>query len=360
MNSIKSLKKYSDRYEISLINLFGEWENYRSRLINVNFINFFLSKYFPIKKKISGFLKSRVFYFFLGIISIFELYSLLKRKKPDYIIVHLITSVPLILLILFKFDTKFILRISGFPKLNLFRKCLWRLASKKVDKIFCPTSETSNILKSERIFDDKKIYFLEDPIIQISKINKEKNDKIDPKYCKKKYILAIGRLSNQKNFSLLIKFFKKISENDKNLYLLIAGEGEQKSKIENLISSESLQDKVELLGFEKNIYKFLKYCHCFISTSLWEDPGFVIVEAAATNAVVISSNCSSGPKEILSNGKGGFLFKNNDLESLIKAYQEFNFSDQKKIFLKKVNIKKKSKNYTFFNHFKKLNYHLSN
>ena len=111
--------------------------------------------------------------------------------------------------------------------------------------------------------------------------------------------------------------------------------------------------------FKENIFSFLKNCYCFFSTSLWEDPGFVLVEAGATNTIVISSDCSSGPKEILSNGKGGFLFQNNNLDSLKRAYEEFILLDEKSILLKKINVKKKSKNYTFFNHYKKINDYLS-
>ena len=84
-----------------------------------------------------------------------------------------------------------------------------------------------------------------------------------------------------------------------------------------------------------------------------------MVEAGATNTIVISSDCSSGPKEILSNGKGGFLFQNNNLDSLKRAYEEFILLDEKSILLKKINVKKKSKNYTFFNHYKKINDYLS-
>ena len=56
----------------------------------------------------------------------------LKKNKPDYIIIHLITSLPLILLLFFNFETKFILRISGYPRMNFFRKLLWKLTLKKI------------------------------------------------------------------------------------------------------------------------------------------------------------------------------------------------------------------------------------
>ena len=74
--------------------------------------------------------------------------KLIDKEKPDFLIIHLITSLPLILLIFFNFNTKFILRISGMPKLNFFRKVLWKLISKKIYLVTCPTITTLNYLIS--------------------------------------------------------------------------------------------------------------------------------------------------------------------------------------------------------------------
>ena len=87
---------------------------------------------------------------------IFPLIKLLKTNKPNYLIIHLITSLPLILLILFNFETKFILRISGLPKLNIFRKFLWKIALKKTFLITCPTKETYNYIKSLKLCNEEK------------------------------------------------------------------------------------------------------------------------------------------------------------------------------------------------------------
>jgi glycosyltransferase involved in cell wall biosynthesis len=64
-----------------------------------------------------------------------------------------------------------------------------------------------------------------------------------------------------------------------------------------LFYKESLQEKVKLLGFKDNIFTYLKNCHCFISTSLWEDPGFVLIESGFCKLPVITSDCPNGPKE---------------------------------------------------------------
>ena len=63
------------------------------------------------------------------------------------------------------------------------------------------------------------------------------------------------------------------------------------------------------MGFSENIFSYMKKADAFILSSLWEDPGFVLIEAAFCNLFIISSDCKNGPKEILLNGKGGILFK---------------------------------------------------
>ena len=96
----------------------------------------------------------------------------ITRNNPNYLIVHLITSLPIILYLFNNFETKLIIRISGKVKFNFFRKLIWKLASKKIYLITCPTIQTMNDLKSQNIFTENKIIFLPDPIINITEINK--------------------------------------------------------------------------------------------------------------------------------------------------------------------------------------------
>ena len=158
---------------------------------------------------------------------------------------------------------------------------------------------------------------------------------------------------------LLLNFFNKESIKDPDLYLIIAGEGELKNKFDQYVTQNKLKNKVIFLGFQNNIHNLLKKCFCFISTSLWEDPGFVLVEAAVNNTSIISSDCPSGPKEILGNGKGGILFYSNNLLSLEESYKKFKKLNKKEIYLQKVYSKKIAINYTKFRHFKKLDSYLN-
>mgnify|MGYP001384910876 FL=1 len=217
-----------------------------------NNINYIKLGRLTIKLPISGFLKSRFISIVLFITNIFPLYSLLKREKPDYLIIHLLTFIPLTLLIFFNFNTKFILRISGLPRLNFFRKLLWKLINKKITLVTCPSKATFEFIKKSRIFDEDKIVMLHDPIINVSKISNKKNvQNIDLKNLNKNYFLSIGRLTRQKNHKLLIELFSYLKKNDNNFSLNILGEGEEKYFLNKMIVKLDLQDRVFLLGFKK-------------------------------------------------------------------------------------------------------------
>ena len=79
---------------------------------------------------------------------------------------------------------------------------------------------------------------------------------------------------------------------------------------------------IKVLGFKKNVYKYIKNSSGLICTSLWEEPGFVIQEAAACKKIILTSNCHSGPEEFLDYGKNGYIFRNNDEKNFIKKFNE--------------------------------------
>ena len=352
LNSAYSLNKYGkNSFKTYILDVLGEWSNRKKDLLEKN-INYIKLGKLSINLPISGFIKSRILSMFLFVLKIFPLYFLLKREKPDYLIIHLLTSIPLVLLLFFNFETRFILRISGLPQLNFLRKFLWKTISKKISLVTCPSFETMDYIKKSKIFDENKIIVLHDPIINNSLIFKKKNDpNINSKSFKKDYFLSIGRLTKQKNHKLLIDLFLHLKKSGKDFFLYILGEGEEEQFLRKKILKLNLQDRVFLLGFKKNIYPYIHSSRAIISPSLWEDPGAVMVEAAFCNRIVLSSNCKNGPKEFLMNNKAGYLFENNDLDSLVKAFNQLIIDSPEQIYKKKVLAKINSKKYTIFNHY---------
>ena len=360
INSAISLKKYKkEKVSVKIYDVVGEWTEYEKLFhdhgIEIHkFSNLKLKKFLPI----TGYLKSMLVYIMIFIFKIYQLKKILIKEKPDFLIVHLVTVVPLFLLILFNFETKFILRISGLPKLTFFRRLFWRSISQKVFLVTCPSQQTREDLIKQKIFDEKKLKILYDPLINLKKISekiKEENnlDKSKP------YFVSIGRLTNQKNHLLLIKAFLEVLKKNNNLYLYIVGEGENKNKLKKFINLNNLQNNVFLTGHINNIYPIIKNSLALISTSLWEDPGAVMVEASYCGKNVISSACPNGPEEFLNYGKGGYLFKNNNLSDLINKIGEFLADNESNRYKKIILCKKNTKNYTLFSHFKSLNLFLN-
>ena len=351
LNSAISVAKYSKEYEVKILDVFGEWTPYKEYLSNngveVEKLTFNYHKFLPK----NGFFKSRLSYLIIILVSIFPLIFFLKRKKPNYLIIHLITSLPLLLFNFLKLQTKLILRISGYPKLNILRKKLWKISEKKIFKITCPTSALVNDL--EKIFKLKKIKLLSDAIINMKEFSKKKYIDWDlkPEKSKGDFFLAAGRFTKQKNFIYLIREFKKFSVQYPNEKLIILGEGELRDKMFHEIKKLRLNNNIKILSYTNNIYSYMRASKAFILSSLWEEVGFVIVEAALSNCFVISSNCNNGPKEFLMDGKAGILFENNSVDKLFESLKKFqnlekNDLSQKKLFAKKNCIK-----FTMFHHF---------
>ena len=349
LNSAKGLSFYGkDKFDVRLINALGEWND----VDEIKTLSFFKNLYKRLPQ--GGFVKSRISYLIIFLLSILPLYKFLKKDKPDYIIAHLITSLPIFLFGIFKFETKLILRISGYPKLNLIRKFFWKLCSKNIHLITCPSIELKNQLSKLNIFDNKKIVVLYDSVINIKEINDQKKNLLSDEVTKSNYLLAIGRLTKQKNFHLLIEAFYQFNKINDNYKLYIIGEGEEKKKIISKINQLKLDHKIILLGFKRNVYKYLKNSKAFILSSLWEEMGFVIIEAASCNTLIISSDCPNGPREFLNNGDAGYLFNNNSVNDLVQNLIKFD-KDEKNIKYNKILLAKKNvKKFTIFNHYKEL------
>jgi len=351
INSAYSLQKFSKKNYCSIINFFGEFNVYKKELENnqiqtVNLFGNFIINNLPKYGKI----KSRFSFILIFILSFFPLKNLIKKEEPDFLIVQLITSLPMILLLFFKFRTKFILRISGLPKLNIFRKTLWKIALKNFHLVTCPTESTYNYIKSLNIIEPEKVKLLYDPVIEVSKIKKKIKEKNNFEF--KNYFLAAGRLTKQKNFIFLCKAFQKVLVKYPDYKLLIAGEGEDGNKIKNYIIKHNLEKNIFLINYVDNIFPLIKDAEAFILSSLWEDPGFVIIEAAFCRKIVFSSNCLTGPREIIKNDHNGFLFESNNIESFLQNFDKLIKKKKDKQIL--LNNLKYIKKFTLFNHYRAL------
>jgi glycosyltransferase involved in cell wall biosynthesis len=130
--------------------------------------------------------------------------------------------------------------------------------------------------------------------------------------------LAVGRFTEQKAFDVLIRAFALVSKNHR-VRLIILGEGEERPDLEALIREYALEEEISMPGFVTNPYSYMAHAAAFVLSSRWEGLPTVLVEAMALGVPIISTDCPSGPREILLDGKYGKLVPVDDPFALADA-----------------------------------------
>jgi glycosyltransferase involved in cell wall biosynthesis len=358
INSAYSLSKYSNNGFIpTIINSCGEWDRFSSTLNDKKIIVKKFKNIFSINTNTSGYFKSRITYIKIFLSCFFSLKNILKKNEPEYLIAHLITSLPIFLYLIFNFKTKLVIRVSGKVKMNILRKILWKLCEKNISLITCPTQATQSDIIKLNLVEKSKVIYLPDPIIEINEIFKQKNNNSKDIKIKQNFFVMIGRYTRQKNHLLAIRCFKELIKKNLDINLIIIGNGELKNEYLTEINYLKLENRIQLIDYQKNIPIYLSKSLGMISSSLWEDPGFVMIEAAACNTFIISSDCLNGPREFVGSDNG-ILFSNNNIKSLEKSILKFIGMSNYEIKKKKINAKKKSINFTKLRHFKILSNNL--
>ncbi len=135
---------------------------------------------------------------------------------------------------------------------------------------------------------------------------------------KKPVIISVGRLAASKDFSILIRAFAQVRKEVPS-FLLILGEGEQRPALERLIAELGLGNDAALPGYTPNPYAYMAHAKVLALSSSYEAFGNVLVESLAAGTPVVATDCPTGPREILQNGRFGELVAVGDIEALAAA-----------------------------------------
>ena len=187
----------------------------------------------------------------------------------------------------------------------------------------------------------KKILKL-NTIVIYNPIKNEKTKQLTIKYFsnfKGVKILSIGRLTDQKDQITILKSLKLLIEKKINFRFFLIGTGNKSNELKQYVKNNDLSNYIRFGGFKIDAFKYIKSSDLFILSSKFEGLPNVLIEAQLQGVPIISSDCSTGPKEILQNGRLGSLFKVGNYISLSKLI--LNFCKNKKIYLKKTNQAKK-------------------
>ena len=255
------------------------------------------------------------------------------KIKPGKILIFSFQSNLFAILLAKILRLKVIIRSNTDPSgyiFNIFKKIIFKLIFSKADEIIVNSNEFKINLKKKLNVSSQLIY---NPF-KIKKLKKKffLNNKV-------LNIVNIGRLTDQKNQITLIKAINLIN-NKFPIRCLIIGKGDSSLELNNYIKSNNLDKNIKLSGYKKNPWTSAKKYDVFVLTSKYEGLPNVLLEAINENKIVISTNCASGPKEILNDNKGGFLFPVDNHIKLAKILDYIYYN--KKIAYKKNKIAKKS------------------
>lgn len=167
----------------------------------------------------------------------------------------------------------------------------------------------------------EKIDIIYNPIVNPT-LNEKMNESVEHPWLNQDsypVIIGMGRLIRQKDFSTLIRSLVEVKKEIPEAKLMILGEGKERKKLESEIKNLNLEKDVTMPGYVNNPYSYLKQSSIFVLSSAWEGFGNVTVEAMATGTPVVSTDCRSGPGEILENGKYGCLVPVGDYKKMAKA-----------------------------------------
>lgn len=339
--------------EKSLLNLSGYFQSTKQNILLIVGENSgsFSSKIVDYPHKILGASSA--------IKSIIPLIKFLKKEKPGCVI----TGMPhanaiLILASIFSgFKGKIVVGVHENPYTNHANKTLYERSILFICKYlyryangFIAVSNELLITYEKRISHlPKRRQVIANPILkQINYSRKISMNEDKPSIIN---LISAGRLSYEKNFQLLIHAFSELPNREK-YRLKIFGEGELEKQLHDLIIQLNLSEFIQLAGFTNTLENELAQADIFILTSLWEGFGNVLVEALNAGCQIISSDCESGPREILENGRWGYLFPVNDKKALINSIvniQPIEYTESEiNAHLEKFTFDKVGKEYDYF------------
>lgn len=273
---------------------------------------------------------------------ILKLRKSIIAEKPDFIIPFLWTTCIRvdIAMIFNKNKRKVIQTVRNNPNVypsNILLKWYRNYLVKKSRLTIVQNNEQKNYFNNKSY---NKIQIMPNPVSDfLLDIKKSNNKKIIT-------IIGVGRLEEQKNFPLLIKAFAIINKKKPNTILKIYGEGSKYYELNDLIQKLKLDKKVHLCGRCNDYNEIYGCADLFVLSSNFEGMPNTLLEAMATGLPCISTDCPTGPKEIIKNYENGILININDINGLVdsvfKIINDGNLSNKLSINARKTILNKYS------------------
>lgn len=193
-----------------------------------------------------------------------------------------------------------------------------RLLYPRADAVIAPSQGVADDLIAHVGISPEKVHVIYSPTVS-SDLLRQAAEPITHRFLtapEGKLFLGVGRLNEAKGFDTLIAAFARVADKLPTARLIILGEGPSRISLEAQCDRLGIRDKVDLPGFVNNPFPYMKAADVFVLSSRWEGLPNVLIQALACGTTSVSTDCPSGPNEILEHGRHGYLVPVNDPEDL--------------------------------------------
>jgi GalNAc-alpha-(1->4)-GalNAc-alpha-(1->3)-diNAcBac-PP-undecaprenol alpha-1,4-N-acetyl-D-galactosaminyltransferase len=271
-----------------------------------------------------------------------RLRKIVSDNKPDKVLSFLYFQNILTYLALKGMNIPFILSERSNHRLyftNSLKHRIWKLllknAYRRAQNIITVSGESKSAIISDFKPATDKVHVIYNGLSysQLDKLKEEPVTEFEFR-ADENYIIAVGSLSKAKNYPLLISGYSILHSRHKNTELIVIGKGEMECAIREIVAQKGLDSVVHFMGYCTNPYKYLNKASCYVLSSSWEGFPNSLLEAMYINGHVISTDCPTGPAEIITHNFDGLLCEPDNPEELANAMGKMCFDEdfRKKVF----------------------------
>lgn len=206
------------------------------------------------------------------------------------------------------------------PLRERFWQAQMRFFYPRIDKIIAVSTGVADDVQQITGLDTQQLQVIRNPVItpELEQLASQAVDHPWLKPGEPPVILGAGRFTPQKDFITLIKAFAKVRQ-QRPCRLILLGKGGLRNDYDALIQSLNIADDVAFPGFTRNPFAYMRQASLFVLSSAWEGSPNVLTEALALGTPVVATDCPSGPREILDNGRFGPLIGIGDDDAMSQA-----------------------------------------